>query len=405
MAHNKIDFPKANLNRKDRFVDQNVSQLLEINRMPIGEYLNCPLCTLEESVISIVSSIPTLRTIVCQAKTFCNKTSKLLTADESGAIYLYTMPTVFYKQLNQALREQNREALKPWFSFIRLIMSGLEKLPDVSGETIWRGISEGIGSSYFDNMTFTWWSFSSCTRDLKVIEPFIGLSSTVFAIECKRAKDVSDFSAIKDEAEVILMPGTNCHVKSLSLLHEKLYIVHLKEIFEQEQNKLQNEQQATAIATTILIYLSSFVKTASDTAVQSFKKQIKLKWYRSIRTFLDLVNNSDVTLKIEVSDLDNYDWDGDSRPDHVFHNVKIPPYSNVKNRLELNAKSSSAISSMRFKQDGGKDVAFSFKTDQWAAKAPKEKSEEVNLQNGWKAKITVGMDSGETLQYQFFKMS
>ncbi|CAF5159004.1 unnamed protein product, partial [Rotaria magnacalcarata] len=171
MAHNKIDFPKANLNRKDRFVDQNVSQLLEINRMPIGEYLNCPLCTLEESVISIVSSIPTLRTIVCQAKTFCNKTSKLLTADESGAIYLYTMPTVFYKQLNQALREQNREALKPWFSFIRLIMSGLEKLPDVSGETIWRGISEGIGSSYFDNMTFTWWSFSSCTRDLKVIEP------------------------------------------------------------------------------------------------------------------------------------------------------------------------------------------------------------------------------------------
>ncbi|CAF4798414.1 unnamed protein product, partial [Rotaria magnacalcarata] len=73
--------------------------------------------------------------------------------------------------------------------------------------------------------------------------------------------------------------------------------------------------------------------------------------------------------------------------------------------LEINAKSSSAISSMRFKQDGGKDVAFSFKTDQWAAKAPKEESEEVNLQNGWKAKITVGMDSGETLQYQFFKMS
>ncbi|CAF4619135.1 unnamed protein product, partial [Rotaria magnacalcarata] len=59
--------------------------------------------------------------------------------------------------------------------------------------------------------------------------------------------------------------------------------------------------------------------------------------------------------------------------------------------------SSSAISSMRFKQDGGKDVAFGFQIDPWAAKAPKEKSEKFNLQNGWRAKITVGMDGGETL--------
>ncbi|CAF5209029.1 unnamed protein product, partial [Rotaria magnacalcarata] len=92
------------------------------------------------------------------------------------------------------------------------------------------------------------------------------VTSTAFAIECKQAKDISDFSTIKGEAEVILLLGTICHVKSSSLLYDKLYIVHLKEIFEQEQNKIQNEQQATTIATTILIYLPSFVKTASDTA-------------------------------------------------------------------------------------------------------------------------------------------
>ncbi|CAF2062909.1 unnamed protein product [Rotaria magnacalcarata] len=102
-------------------------------------------------------------------------------------------------------------------------------------------------------------------------------------------------------------------------------------------------------------------------------------------------------IRLIMSDLEKLPDDGDSRPDHVFHNKKIPPYSDVKKRLEINAKSSSAISSMRFKQDGGKDVAFGFQIDPWAAKAPKEKSEKFNLQNGWRAKITVGMDGGETL--------
>jgi hypothetical protein len=311
------------------------------------------------------------------------------------------MPTIFYEQLNKALREENHETLKPWFSFMRLIMSGLEKLPDASGQIIWRGIAQDIGSLYSDNMTFTWRSFNSCTTNLKVIVPYIGLRGTAFAIECKRAKNISGFSVVKDEAEVILLPGTNFHVISSSLLPDNLYIVHLKEIFENEQNKIQNEQQATTTTTTtqILIGLPSFVKTASDTAVQYFNKRINWIWKSTFGTFLDLVNDSDVALQLAVSDVDEYDWDENSGPYKVFHNVKISPHSSVKKRLEINAKCREEMSTMRFKQEGGKDVVFHFRINQWAAKAPKEKSEEVYLQNGWKAKITVGMDGGETLQY------
>jgi len=84
--------------------------------------------------------------------------------------------------------------------------------------------------------------------------------------------------------------------------------------------------------------------------------------------------------------------------------MKIPSHSNVKKRLEINAKCSEAMTTIRFKQVGGQDILFHYRMYQWAAKAPKGKSEEVYLQNGWKAKLTVGMEGGETLQYRFSKI-
>ncbi len=181
-------------------------------------------------------------------------------------------------------------------------------------------------------------------------------------------------------------------------------MAHFKEILENQQNKIQNEEQATTTTTQILIGLPSFVKTAFVTAVQHFNKRISRILKSTLGTFLDLANDSDVALQLEVSDVDEYDWDQNSGPYKLFHNVKIPPHSNVKKRLEINAKSITAMSTMRFKQDGGNDVVFHFRIDQWGAKAPKEKSEEVYLQNGWKAKITVGMDGGKTLQYRYSKI-
>jgi hypothetical protein len=402
MAHKKSDVSEADTDRADRFVNQNVSELLEVNRTPIDGYLDHPLCSLEESVEPIMSSIPSLSTSVCRAKDLCNKSSNLLTTDESAAIYLYTMPTIFYKQLNKALRDENRQALKRWFSFIRLIMSGLEKLPDITGISIWRGVAEDTGSLYSDNETFKWWSFNSCTRDLKVIKHFIRLKGTAFSIECKRAKDISDFSAVKRENEVILLPGTSFRVKTSSLFCDSLYVVHLEEVLENKQTKVQDDQQVTT-ATEIYSNLPIFVETAADAAVEHFKNQLKWKRYSSLHTYLALVNNSDIALYLEVSDVNEDHWDGVSRPRTRFHNVKIPCRGTLRHRLEIKANSSRATSSMVFRQDGRTDVAFHFRTDQWAARAPEEKNEEVNFQNGWKAIVTVGMENRQTLQYQFSK--
>lgn len=66
-----------------------------------------------------------------------------LTKDEIAAIYLYTMPwpnatASLYYNLNKALRTADRSAAKPYFPYLRLLLSALKKLPPVVG-TVHRG--------------------------------------------------------------------------------------------------------------------------------------------------------------------------------------------------------------------------------------------------------------------------
>ena len=121
---------------------------------------------------------------------------------------------------------------------------------------------------------------------------------------------------------------------------------------------------------------------------------------KSHKTYLILENGSGKTLKVQVSQVDNYDWDGKSRPDHDFQGAVIKPNSAFKARQEINAKSRSAMSTMKFLADGRQ--AFSMRIDQWAALADNRYENEFKLENGWKAHMTAGID-GNTLKYRFTK--
>ena len=52
-----------------------------------------------------------------------------LTAEQIGAIHMYTQETPFYGALNGALRDKDRERLKPFFAYLKLLLSALHKLP------------------------------------------------------------------------------------------------------------------------------------------------------------------------------------------------------------------------------------------------------------------------------------
>ncbi|CAF5100969.1 unnamed protein product, partial [Rotaria sp. Silwood1] len=47
--------------------------------------------------------------------------------------------TSLYRVLNRALRSENRQALKVWFSYLKLFDIALDKLPTVK-EPVWRGV-------------------------------------------------------------------------------------------------------------------------------------------------------------------------------------------------------------------------------------------------------------------------
>ncbi|CAF0929857.1 unnamed protein product [Adineta steineri] len=216
--------------KRDRFVNNAISELEDANRSPIDGYQDLPLMPLEQATETIVPLVSNLRNYVAQAKQKCNQDFKILTWDESAAIYLYTMPTCFFSHLNKALRDENRHALKPWFAYLKLIMHALEQLPSVETD-VWRGISTDTDSNIRQNDTHRWWSLNSCSTDLKVVKLYLGDKGTLFAIRSHYGKDISLFSAIESEHEVVLMPGTRLHVKSDVLnFEDRHFIIYLEEI-------------------------------------------------------------------------------------------------------------------------------------------------------------------------------
>lgn len=63
-----------------------------------------------------------------------------LTRDEIAAIHLYTQDAI-YQPLNRALWSQEREAVKPYWAFIRLLTQALFKIPKTSAGAVYRAIS------------------------------------------------------------------------------------------------------------------------------------------------------------------------------------------------------------------------------------------------------------------------
>jgi hypothetical protein len=216
--------------RKDRFISDNLPRSKEVNYSSISDYDDLPLLTLEEATEEIIPLVPSVMNYVTTAKTKYNRHSNLLTRDESAAIYLYTMPVEFFSKLNIALRDPNRQVLKSWLHFLKLFMTALEKLPSIQA-TIWRAVNYDATSKFVEGEAYTYWDLNSCSRNISIVQLFLGENGTLFTIETIHGKDISTFSAIPDEKEVILMPGTRVRAKDQSCRFiDRLSIIHLEEI-------------------------------------------------------------------------------------------------------------------------------------------------------------------------------
>ncbi|CAF1549298.1 unnamed protein product [Didymodactylos carnosus] len=72
----------------------------------------------------------------------------------------------------------------------------------------------------------------------------------------------------------------------------------------------------------------------------------------------------------------------------MFNDAVIAPRTVKAGRQEINAKSSSAMSTMTIEQDG-KDQ-FAMRINQWEAMADEEESKEQDMNNDYKVKVKCG---------------
>jgi len=189
----------------------------------------CPLLSLSAATKKLLPLIPDLAKYV---KTALEKVivAERLTKDEAAAVYLYTMESQFYRDINANLRDVDRTKIQPFFPYLRLLLSAFQKLSP-EPQDLWRGVKLDLRKMYPLKQTVVWWGISSCTPKKGVAEGFIGTSGirTLFRIVPKSSISIKSFSAFKGEDEFILPPGTQLYVDSLSTDSSGLTTIVLQE--------------------------------------------------------------------------------------------------------------------------------------------------------------------------------
>ena len=205
---------------------------------PIIGFEKMPLVTLEQAVDPLVSEIPEVYQMVERISKARRTPTNGLTIDEAGSIMLYSLEwkpreKSFYYIFNAALRAMDRNILKPWFLYLRLLIHSLSKLPVVD-QTVYRGVKADLHELYPQNSTCVWWGFSSCTSSMKSlqVDEFLGQrgTRTMFHIDSSSGKSISQHSLYPDEEEVLLPPARLFKVVSSLDAGDGLHMIQLKEI-------------------------------------------------------------------------------------------------------------------------------------------------------------------------------
>jgi hypothetical protein len=166
-----------------------------------------------------------------------------LSDDEIAAINLFTQD-VLYGALNSALRSEAAEKVRPFWGYIRLLNTALDRLPESQAGAVFRGIKEpgshcytldGLQKKMREGTPEIWWGFSSTSTNLEAVNSFLGgarstAKRVIFTVDGgSRARDVKRYSSYEAEDELMLPCGTAFEVKTASSPAPNLLLVKLKE--------------------------------------------------------------------------------------------------------------------------------------------------------------------------------
>jgi hypothetical protein len=250
-AAKDINIANDLLGRKNqRLVDNTVAQQnLQITTLskdvqghidPLAEYAKEPLLPLAMACAPLDNIVHDLSTYIqLVLKETPREPSDGLTFDESAAIRLYTVEwekphASLYLMLNSTLKKLDRQALRPYLKYLKLLLTALVKVPCAPSQTVWRGVHKGLSKDFPPGTPVTWWSFSSCTTSLIVLQNNMYLGNvgerTLFSVEAINGRKIRAHSHFDYEDEILLLPGTYMEVQSQLSPASDLHIIHLKQI-------------------------------------------------------------------------------------------------------------------------------------------------------------------------------
>jgi len=201
-----------------------------------------------------VELIPDIKQLVIKAKfPFKNnfKTTGILDVDEAAAIYLYSMESKVYKLLNKSCLQRNREeSLQPFFPYLKLLLTALNKLPTYQEHVVFRGFKFSSNESKSkviklyqqleSNQTrLVMWNLSSTTEKIVTLESEQFCGKTGFRIffhinaasnKPLSGKNITNYAAISKEAEILFTPGCVFQINGISDLGNDLHMIQLKEV-------------------------------------------------------------------------------------------------------------------------------------------------------------------------------
>ncbi|CAF2516001.1 unnamed protein product [Rotaria sp. Silwood2] len=233
-----------NRRKNPRLLTKTIVDDSQKHLLPIIDYVLEPLLPLRDACLPLSSIVSDVASYIETALEKCRQPKDGLTQDELAAIYLYTMEwnnekSSLYSILNKILRNtSDREQLRPWYLYLKLFLTALAKLPFAPAQVVWRGVKRNISADFSPGSQVVWWSFSSCTTSLQVLESDLYLGAagerTLFSIETINGKSIESYSAFDTEDEILLLPGTYMEVQSQLHPASDLYIIHLKQKIPQE---------------------------------------------------------------------------------------------------------------------------------------------------------------------------
>jgi hypothetical protein len=120
-----------------------------------------------------------------------------LLRDEARAVHVYTQESLFYKELNKRLRLRERESLKPFFPYLKQFLNGLHRLAP-EDDTVYRGVRLDLSAKYCQGNDLVWWAFSSATSTAAVLnnDTFLGQvgDRTLFSIKVHRCVNIRRYA-------------------------------------------------------------------------------------------------------------------------------------------------------------------------------------------------------------------